>query len=52
MSQTYIVCYLDKSGEQCSVQFKTLRSAQRFATKYNGMIIHNHRIVEQPIEAL
>lgn len=44
----YIVCYLDKSGEQCSIHFETLSKARNFATKYNGMIIQNHRIIEQP----
>jgi hypothetical protein len=43
----YIVCYLDKSGEQCSIHFQSFRRAEDFAHKYNGVIIHDGAIIKQ-----
>ena len=39
MEYNYLVCYLDKSGEQTSVPFETLTKAKKFAIKIGGLVI-------------
>jgi hypothetical protein len=47
MNTPYIVCYLDKSGDQCSIQFATFRKAEDFALRYGGVVIHDGQILRQ-----
>lgn len=52
MKAPYLVCYLDKSGDQCSIQFATFRKAESFARRYRGVIIQDGRIIKQAQETL
>ena len=40
MNYNYLVCYLDKSGEQTSVPFESFTKAKKFAIKIGGLLIN------------
>jgi nitrous oxide reductase accessory protein NosL len=39
MDYDFLVCYIDKSGEQASVPFTSLSKAKKFAMKIGGLVI-------------
>jgi hypothetical protein len=40
MNYDFLVCYIDKSGEQASVPFTSLAKAKKFALKIGGLLIN------------